>query len=66
MIHGGRHQVEGRKMGEMNSPSGERLMWKGTGHVASRVDDEKKGGPRGPKRGGGWMTHGSTGKAERG
>jgi hypothetical protein len=34
-IHGGRHQVKERKMGEMNSPSGERLTWKGTGHVAS-------------------------------
>jgi hypothetical protein len=27
------------------------------------VDDEKEGGPRGPKRGGRWMTHGSRGKA---
>jgi hypothetical protein len=35
MIHGGRHQVEGRKTGDNELPSGERLTWKGTGHVAS-------------------------------
>jgi hypothetical protein len=28
-------------------------------HGKRRVDDEKEGGPHGPKRGGGWMTHGS-------
>jgi hypothetical protein len=27
-------QVDGEKTGETNSPSGEKLMWKGTGHVA--------------------------------
>jgi hypothetical protein len=27
-------QVDGEKTGETNSPSGERLMWKGTGRVA--------------------------------
>jgi hypothetical protein len=26
------------------------------------VDDEKEGGPCGPKSGGGWVTHGSRGK----
>jgi hypothetical protein len=45
---------------------GERLTWKGAGHMASgQVDDEKEGGPCGPKRGGGWMTHGSMRKVER-
>ena len=34
MIHGGRHQVEGKKAGGANSPSGERLTCEGTGHVA--------------------------------
>ena len=34
-------------------------------HGKQQVDDEKEGGPRGPKRGGGWMTHGSTRKVER-
>jgi hypothetical protein len=34
-------------------------------HGKKRVDDEKEGGPRGPTRGGGWMTHGSKGKVER-
>jgi hypothetical protein len=29
-----------------------------------RVGGEKKVRPRGPKRGGEWMTHGSRGKAE--
>jgi hypothetical protein len=28
-------------------------------HGKRQVDDEKEGGPRGPKRGGGWVTHGS-------
>jgi hypothetical protein len=56
---------KGRKTGEMNSPSGERLTWKGTGHVASsewmmrrrenHVDQKERGE---------WMTHGSRGKAE--
>jgi hypothetical protein len=27
-------QVDGEKTGETNSPLGEKLMWKGTGHVA--------------------------------
>jgi len=27
--------VEGRKTGGTNSPSGERMTWKGMGHVAS-------------------------------
>jgi hypothetical protein len=30
-------QVDGEKTGETNSPSGERLMWKGTGRVAGNV-----------------------------
>jgi hypothetical protein len=29
------------------------------------MGDEKRDGARGPKRGGGWMTHGSMGKAKR-
>jgi hypothetical protein len=28
-------------------------------HGKRQVDDEKEGGPCGPKSGGGWMTHGS-------
>jgi hypothetical protein len=30
------------------------------------MDDEKRDGPRGPKRGGGWMTHGKHGKGGKG
>jgi hypothetical protein len=35
MIHGGRHQVEGRKMRDNGLTFGERLTWKGAGHMAS-------------------------------
>jgi hypothetical protein len=64
--HGGGQQVEGGKMRDNGL-----ALWReadverrGT-HGKQQVDDEKEGGPCGPKRGGGWMTHDSRGKAER-
>jgi hypothetical protein len=61
--------VEGRgkKTGEMNSPSGERLTWKGTGHVASSEWMMRRRENHVDQRGEvEWRTHGSRGKAEGG
>jgi hypothetical protein len=62
-------KTTGRRRGKMRD-NGLALWWeadverRGT-HGKRRVDDEKEGGPRGPKRGGGWMTHDSRRKVER-